>query len=180
MMYQRLGEMVELSPAKLAGPPPTGPGSSARRISRRSAPRRISLQLRAVALLVQHPQLARQCPPLDPAWRACQAPGAELFGKILDLLRIEPNLTTAVLLERWRGTEEGAHLARAAALDLPIPAGDEEREFKGAVERLTEQYRGQELERLLEKSSAAAVTAADKQRLIQLLRSRTGAGDTEG
>jgi DNA primase len=179
MMYQRLAEMVGLSPAKLGGQPPGGQGQPPRLAARRSGPRRITLQLRAIALLMQHPQLARQCPDLDPAWRAPQTPGAELFGKILDLLRIEPNLTTAVLLERWRGAEEGAHLARAAALNLAIPEGDEEQEFLGAVQRLTEQYKERELERLLEKSSTTAVTAADKQRLMQLLSARSAANDRE-
>ena len=177
MMYQRLAEVVGLSPTKLGAQSPTDHRHPTRRALLRRGPRRISLQLRAMALLMQHTQLAHRCPELDPAWRTCQAPGAELFGKILDLLRIEPNLTTAVLLERWRGTEEGVHLARAAALDLAIPDGDEGEEFLGAVQRLTEQYRGQELERLLEKSTTAAVTAADKQRLMQLLQARSSAND---
>jgi DNA primase len=179
MMYQRLAEMVDLPPAKLGGQRPAGPGHPTRRPLRRTGPRRISLQLRAIALLLQYPQLARQCPALDPTWQACQAPGAALFGEILDLLRIEPNLTTAVLLERWRDTEEGTHLAKAAALDLAVPEGDEAQEFVGAVQRLTEQYREQELERLLKKSSTAPVTASEKQRLTQLLRAQSEKGVKE-
>jgi len=181
MMYQRLGERGRLAPAKRGSPPPHAPGQPRRRPPlRRSGPRRISLQLRALALLVQHPQLARECPELDPTWRDCRAPGADLFGKILELLRIDPNLTTAVLIERWRGTEEGGHLAKAATLSLEIPEGDEVQEFMGAVQRLTEQYREQELERLLQQSATVPFTATEKQRLVELLRARSATSDEHG
>jgi DNA primase len=180
MMYQRLGELVRLLPAKLGGHPRGSPNGPLARPLGRPGPRRISLQLRALALLLQHPYLAGHCPDLDPAWQQCHDPEADLFGKILELLRIDPNLTKAELMERWRGHEAGRHLDKAAALNLELPAGAEGQELAGAVRRLTEQYREQELERLLEKSVSAPFTAAEKQRLMQLLRDRSATSSDQG
>ena len=178
MMLQRLAHLIELPRERLgvaAAPSP------APRPRRPPGPQRMTPLRLAIGLLVQNPGLAEPCRALPQEWRRLATPGIELLGQILDLLWIEPNLTTAALIERWRESDHFTALNRLAVYPFQVPRGGEENELRGAIARLTEQQQESELEDLLSKAQAAQISGPDKQRLVELLAARSerrGSGDT--
>ncbi len=178
MMLQRLAQLIELPRDRL------GVGAAPRaapRPRRPQGPQRITPLRLAIGLLVQHPGLAEPCRALPEDWRCLAIPGVELLGQILDLMWIEPNLTTAALIERWRESPHFTALNRLAAHPFQVPEGGEETELRGAILRLNEQQQESELEQLLSKAQTTQISGPDKQRLIELLASRSerrGNGDS--
>jgi DNA primase len=128
----------------------------------------------AIALLLRHPELGR-LDPLEDGWRELRAPGISLLRDLLELIRAEPNLTTGMVIERWRGSEHEPHLERLLRLDLPGGASGPETEFRDALARLERQFRDQETERLLSKARHGPLEPEEKQRLRNLLASSGGA-----
>jgi len=129
---------------------------------------------RAIALLLQHPQLGPVAVQVKPDWRRLRQPGIALLTDLLDLTQIQPNLTTAALIERWRDTEHFSGLNRLAEHDLSEARAAPQEELFGALRRLNECIREQEMEALFNKSRPSDLTDQEKDRLKRLL-SRTGA-----
>lgn len=73
---------------------------------------------RAIALLVQHPAIAAELPPLPPELSQLQEPGIAFLMQLMAQLQQRPGLNTAQLLELWRGSKEGTALARLATIEL--------------------------------------------------------------
>ena len=57
-------------------------------------------------------------------------PGIDLLHDLIETVQAEPNITTAGILERWRQDEQGRHLGKLAAVE--VPSG--ERDFDPAAE----------------------------------------------
>ncbi len=169
MMYDQLGKLIDLNPVQLQDN--AVPKAKAR--SRQVKPQGQSMSpvRMAMALLLQHPELA-QVPGLTSSWRQLEAPGIGLLSDVLDVLQTQPTLSTAALTERWRGREEWRHLAKLAAVELPIPPDGYQAEFRGALARLAEQFRDQEMARLLQLARTQRLTEEEKQRLNRLLGER--------
>ena len=178
MMLQRLAHLIELPRERLGMTAAPGPAPRRRRPQ---GPQRVTPLRLAIGLLVQNPGLAEGCRALPPDWRRLAMPGIVLLGQILDLLWIEPNLTTAALIERWRESDHFTALNRLAVYPFQVPRGGEENELRGAIARLTEQQQESELEELLSKARAARISGPDKRRLTELLAARSerrGNGDS--
>ncbi|MBK8896033.1 MAG: toprim domain-containing protein [Candidatus Competibacteraceae bacterium] len=80
---------------------------------------------KAIALLLYKPELAQQ--PLaadDPALQDDNELGTKLLAELLALLRANPQLSAATLLERYRDRREGAILERLAAWEPEVPEQD--------------------------------------------------------
>ncbi len=87
---------------------------------------------RAIKMLIQHPELASDLPDVS-ALKGLDFPGAPLLLELIDLLRENPDFSTAKVLERYRNNEAGVHLGRLAAEELS-PLGDGIRiEFDDAI-----------------------------------------------
>ena len=128
LLTKRLAETVDLSVRKLEAQLGLG---QARTAGKRAAPGSTRLRSaataggsgqpsivrRAITLLLQHPQTAGglDATRLDDVDR----PGTEILRELIEMLQVEPNMSTAALVERWRHREEGRHLARLAAAELP-------------------------------------------------------------
>ena len=56
-------------------------------------------------------------------------PGIDLLRDLIETLQAEPGLTTGGLLERYRNHDEGRHLGKLAAVELP-----DDEEFSPASE----------------------------------------------
>ncbi len=170
MMLQRLAELVavraELLTDRADRPAASAPGK--RRAHLPGVPQRMTPVRLAISLLVQDPRLAQHCADLDESWRGLDAPGIDLLAGVLELIRADPNLTTATLIERWRGDAAEHHLSKLATLDLGIPQEGLADELKGALNQLTKQFREQELERLYRRLSLSDLSGEEKQRLRQL------------
>jgi DNA primase len=129
---------------------------------------RPSLVRMALALLLQQPALAQQLP--DPAVLASvQIPGMSLLKEVLQLLRVEPNLNTAAILERFRDSPHQSVLAKLAAWEHPALQQDTQIEFQGAIHRLRKVAYAQEAERLLNKDRLEGLNAVEKADLRRLL-----------
>jgi len=73
---------------------------------------------RAIALLVQYPAIAAELPQLPQELTQLQEPGVTFLMQLMAQLQQRPGLNTAQLLELWRGSKEGAALARLATIEL--------------------------------------------------------------
>jgi len=108
------GELNRLSGLDLAAP------ATARRRPDRSeglSQRPLTPVQYAVAILVQHPELARK---VDRSLleQAGDVKGVEFLTYLIDFCREKPNITTAVILEHWRDSAEGTFLSALAGRDL--------------------------------------------------------------
>ncbi|MBT5230011.1 MAG: DNA primase [Methylococcales bacterium] len=127
-----------------------------------------SLVRTAVALLVQNPSLAEHASPRQ--FEGLDMPGVDLLREILQVLHQHPNLSTAMLLEKWRDTELSHVLYKLANQAFSIPESGMEEEFIGAIERLLEKVQQQRLDNLLHKSQQMALTESEKSELNLLLQ----------
>jgi|SRR5579875_360066 len=140
-----------------------------------------SLVRQAVRLLLHFPAAAPRLRPATVAGlKQVDEPGAPLLRDLLDNLRAEPADTAAQVLERWRDRPEAAHLARLAAAEALVPdIAAAELELARALERLVEEARRRELDRLLEKDRTGSLSGEEKleiQRLTkELVRSTAAA-----
>jgi len=165
MLQGRLAAMVGVAPTRIAGggPRPARPLAPARG-SQPLTPLRL-----AIALLVQYPALGAHVATGSTDWRELERPGIGLLAELLDLIGAYPEITTAALIERWRGSESASHLARLAdpALLRHIPEDGRAAELVGALERLGAERRDAEARRLFERSSPAQWTEEEKRRIRQ-------------
>lgn len=106
-------------------------------LPRRKGPAAPSPVRTAIGALLHQPGLGPRVPPPQ-RWSALRLPGVKLLADLLELLRIHPHMTTGGILEHWRGTPEGGHLAKLARTDTPLDETGLEREFFDALERLNE------------------------------------------
>ncbi|MFC3914723.1 DNA primase [Pseudaeromonas sharmana] len=128
---------------------------------------------RALALIIQHPQIAAQLPPLPDELAQLREPGISFLLQLLTRLRASPEATTAILLEQWRGSKEGEILAQLAMLDLfdsnlnqsPDILGELQDTLLGFINR----YFEQRLSELQSRASQGTLSNDEKQELLLLL-----------
>jgi DNA primase len=128
-----------------------------------------SIVRRAITLIVHHPDSGQNVDIEKLA--GVSKPGSELLRDLIETVQSEPNMTTAGLLERFRNDEEGQHLGKLAALELP-----ESEEFDAAAELAdcitqlaVSAHRGR-IEFLIEKQKVGTLTDAEKDDLRELTR----------
>jgi DNA primase len=164
MMQQALHERIGL--AATATKPKAG-GGLRPRISRPQGS--IPPVRRAVALLVQHPELAEL--DLPAGWEQLESPGIELLRKLIDAARAQPGIHSGSLVERWQDATTRKHLAKLAVLDLGL-ADDAAQQFLGTLQALSAEQQRSEREKLLTKSRSQPLSETEKQRLRELYRTQ--------
>ena len=165
MMQQALHERIGLKAPQ--APVRTGSVPGARPRPARTAGR-ITPVRRAVALLVQHPQLAQL--ELPDGWERLDSPGIDVLQGLIATLRERPETSSAALVERCADPTTRRHLASLVVLDLGI-LDDAEEQFVGTLRTLAEDERRVERDALLKKSTVSALSEEEKQRLRELFRS---------
>jgi len=124
---------------------------------------------RAIALLLHYPHLANDIEDENRLAKVQQA-GIPLLLKLLEMIHQNPNITSAVLLERWRETEHWPHLEKLLTWNPMADAGVEvDIEFKAALEALMNQPSESRTELLLARSEQGPLSPAEKSELQQLL-----------
>jgi DNA primase len=78
---------------------------------------KLSIVRRAITLLLHHPAATEKLHVERLA--GVTKPGTDLLRDLIETVHAEPNITTAGLLERYRSHEEGRHLGRLAAAEIP-------------------------------------------------------------
>ena len=176
LLIESLAQTVGLSSAKLErmlGRPQSGdPGPAGRHQSRRvrsgvSAAGRPSVVRRAITLVLNHPDAAAK---LDVGKLAgVSRPGIDLLRELIETAQQEPNITTAGLLERWRHDEQGRHLGKLAAVEVP---GDEDfdpaAELADCLAQLALAGRRERIDFLIEKQRVKPLDETEIAELRQL------------
>jgi DNA primase len=133
---------------------------------------RIPLQRRALALLVQHPELIEIIEQREIVWDYLKFDGVEKFRGILQVILAEKPANTAVLLEYYRHHEDRRIIALLNDLPLGIPEGGEATDFSGTLDKLVENSIKAERRRLLDKRETTALTPQEEQQLQKLLKAK--------
>ncbi len=174
MMKKHLAEMVGVGEWGLEnlGKPSKTPQQRTKSRRARTGLNTIPPLRRAIALLLHHPEIARQAD-LPAGWEALSLPGVPLFRALVAFIRSQTAPTLATILEHWRNTDDAGHLDKIAQLELDVLEEDVASQLKGAVIRVMEGALNQESDQLLEKSRHRTLTTEEKQRLRDLLAHRS-------
>ncbi len=132
-------------------------------------PMRKSLVRVALALVLQHPRLARIAVQVDALQELTTVPGVDLLVKVVHTITENPGLSTASLLERFRDSDQAPHLEKLALWDHMIPEEHVESEFRNTIGKLMTRLRHEQTEMLLNKSRSQPLNEQEKARLRQLL-----------
>jgi len=167
MMQARLSELAHIDVVENSVTPAQPVHRSygnERRSQVRSSPVRV-----AIALLLQHSELAQNADLDSAEVPTFVSDGVVLLRKIVQLLKEQPNMPLGGLLERFRNVPEERYLQRLALWDLPIPDDGIKAEFTDALSRISEHEKKAYVERLLQKASETGLTSAEKLKLRKLL-----------
>ncbi len=128
---------------------------------------RPSVVRHAITLLLNHPKASGK---LDIEKLAdIERPGIRLLHDLIETAQSEPNITTAGLLERWRHHDEGRHLGKLAALEVPVEDEfDPEAELEACLDQLVIAGRRDRIDFLIEKQRASSLTDEEKAEFRQL------------
>lgn len=122
-----------------------------------------------MALLVQQPELAQH---ITQPLLKLNINGFDLLLLLLDVIKQNPGLNTASLLEFWREKPEESLIRKLAQLELGIPEGGTQNEFLGALQQLQKLGRKQLIENMLAKASQIGLSQEEKLQLNELIQER--------
>lgn len=164
MLAGRLAALTGLAAERRQGTPRRGRGR--REPERPSRPSRIA---QAIALLLDHPELAAEAAAAPDDWRRSGSPGIAILVQLLETIAAYPTISKAALLERWRERDHFAYLQRLSVEPFlrDIPAEGLAAEFCGALQRLSEEVRKEERSRPLNQGSTGAWSQEVRARLEQ-------------
>lgn len=122
---------------------------------------------RAITLLLNHPQAGSG---LDAGKLAgVERPGVDLLKALIETVKREPNITTAGLLERWRHADEGRHLGKLAAAEVPDEEDfDAAAELDACLDRLAAAGKRDRIDYLIEKQRLSSLTEDERAELRRL------------
>ena len=121
-----------------------------------------------LSLLIQRPNLAMKADDVTEL-QHLDLPGIQLFIEVAQLAKRNPDMTSAALLERYRGTEYHKHLEKLAVWDHMITTEDFDQEFDAVIRELRERWTTQQATQLLHK---AHLSKSEKSKLRELLQNR--------
>ena len=97
--------------------------------------------------------------------------GVELLRALIETVQAEPNITTAGLLERWRHHEEGRHLGKLVASEVPLDDDfNAAAELNDCLEQLETAGRKERISFLIEKQRVNGLSDEEKTELQELLK----------
>lgn len=115
-----------------------------------------------LALLVQHPSLAKEIK--DPL-PASNLTGYPFLCRLIELIQATPDLTTAQLVEQFRGEKEERFIAGLAMWEHSIPEEGITKEWLGAMRQITLLGIENQINQLLAKGTEEGLTDSEKQLL---------------
>lgn len=130
---------------------------------------KITPMRRAIALLLQHPALATVMPQA-PELAQANLPGIEILLTLQQKLLQQPSLTTAQLLEHWRGAVEYNILSKLALWEHQVAEEQLTADFLDTFRALEDQYLQQRLEALQRKDQLTKLSLAERQEYAMLLK----------
>lgn len=130
---------------------------------------KITPMRRAIALLLQHPALAAVMPQA-PELAQANLPGIEILLALQQKLLEQPDLTTAQLLEHWRGAVEYNILSKLALWEHQVADEQLTADFLDTFRAIEDQYLQQRLEALQRKDQLTKLSLAERQEYAMLLK----------
>jgi DNA primase len=177
LLIESLAASVGLSPGKLekmvgkaeerAAGNAAQPHTAMRRRQTATGAGRPSVVRRAITLLLNHPEAGDK---LDIEKLAgVNRRGVELLHDLIETVQEEPHITTAGLLERWRHDDEGRHLGKLAAIEVPAEEDfDPAAELEACLDQLALAGRRERIDFLIEKQKLSPLSDDEKSELRAL------------
>ncbi|MGB5411976.1 MAG: DNA primase [Woeseiaceae bacterium] len=176
LLIDSLADSVGLTAAKLQrmlgkpqrkGGPASQPAAGIGRRVVTSSAGKPSVVRRAITLLLNEPQAAAK---LDVEKLAgLQRPGTDLLQQLIETVHSEPDIRTAGLLERFRHDQQGRHLGKLAAAEVPHGEDfDVAAELADCLLELETMGRKDRFRYLIEKQRVEALNDEEKAELRQL------------
>ena len=123
----------------------------------------------AITLLLNHPQAAEKVDIEKLA--SVSRKGTDLLQSLIETVQKEPNISTAGLLERYRHDEQGRHLGKLAASEMPMDDEfDAAAELTDCLEQLAVAGRKERITFLIEKQTLSGLSDDEKAELQELLK----------
>ena len=170
LMQQRLSDLTGVAPSGLGGLATTPPTVPHKRASARS--KRLSPLATAISVLVQRPQLAAGLDLPTAIVDTQDDPGVQLLTKVHGLARENPQLTTASLIERFRGDEQQPTLEKLASRNHLVDDDGLEIFLAETLATLASQSIDDTIAELLRLASDRELSGIEKQQLGELYQQR--------
>ena len=170
LMQQRLSDLTGIAPGGLGGSPTTPATVPHKRSSARS--KRLSPMATAISVLVQRPQLAAGLDLPAAVVDTHDDPGVQLLTKVHGLARENPQLTTASLIERFRGNEQQPTLEKLASRNHLVDDDGLEIFLAETFATLASQSIDDRIAELLHLASERELSEIEKHRLGELYQQR--------
>ena len=170
LMQQRLSDLTGIAPGGLGGSPTTPATVPHKRSSARS--KRLSPLATAISILVQRPQLAAGLDLPAAVVDTHDDPGVQLLTKVHGLARENPQLTTASLIERFRGNEQQPTLEKLASRNHLVDDDGLEIFLAETFATLASQSIDDRIAELLHLASERELSEIEKHRLGELYQQR--------
>jgi len=179
LLLGELAETVGLSASKLeailsqdqpkpGNAPASNTATSSARGYRQQA-NKPSVVRRALTLLLHHPSAAND---LNVGHlEGLQRPSIDLLRQLIETVQSEPTLTTAGLLERWRNHNDGRHLGKLLATEIPDSEDfDPATELADCLTQLAAAGARERIELLIEKERLNSLSEEERGELRRLSR----------
>ncbi len=170
LMQQRLSDLTGVAPSGLGGLPTTPATVPHKRTSARS--KRLSPLATAISVLVQRPQLATDLNLPATVVDTQDDPGVQLLTKVHGLAQENPKLTTASLIERFRGDEQQPTLEKLASRNHLVDDDGLEIFLAETLATLASQSIDDAIAELLRLASERELSKTEKQQLGELYQQR--------
>lgn len=122
----------------------------------------------AITLLLYHPQLVVSIENIDEI-KNIQLTGINLLYELISVLKKQPNLSMAAILEYWRGLDEFDLFSELACKKPIIAKENLKNEFIGTIQLLKQLEREQIIKILLAKAATEEITPSEKKELQNLI-----------
>jgi len=170
LMQQRLSDLTGVAPSGLGRLPTTPATVPHKRTSARS--KRLSPLATAISVLVQRPQLAAGLELPTTVVDTQDDPGIQLLTKVHGLAQENPQLTTASLIERFRGDEQQPTLEKLASRNHLVDDDGLEVFLAEILATLASQSIDDAIADLLHLASERELSEIEKQKLGELYQQR--------
>jgi len=172
MLINKLAEISHVDPEKLstliysASTPHRPQQQSRQQVGGPSPVRQI------IRMLLEMPRLAEavkveEVTGLDLA-------GIPLFVELVETIASNPQINCAGILERWRDTENGKHLAKLIQQPITLTSDGLKSEFMDILQWLKDQRRRQRIDELINKSQLGTLSDTEKRELNAALSANNG------
>jgi len=178
MLIDRIGQTVRMDTPRLrgllGGAKRATPKPRRRHARHRLSTGRGNLVRQAITLLLHYPRIAAQMDVPGKLGEVGQ-PGIDVLTRLLAELQKAPDLSTAMVLERWREDAVGTHLATLAATEPLVEEAGAVAELRNSLLHLvTRDTTRRRADELMAKARKDHLSTEEKQELQRLLRDRSG------